>query len=107
MKKGIIVALLAAVFLVGTQNGSMEKVLANENVQQVVEWVNNLGRKPEDPAYLTLNYRMRRIYFSALFSVMQKRNREQDISWVTVSSAARRLGTSRFRAASVNAAPTP
>ena len=64
VKKGIIVALLAAVFLVGTQNGSMEKVLANENVQQVVEWVNNLGRKPEDPAYLTLNYRMRRIYFS-------------------------------------------
>ena len=45
--------------------------------------------------------------FPALFSVMQNRNFEQDRSWVTLSSAARRLGTSRFRAALVNDAPMP
>ena len=55
MKKGIVVALLVAFCLVGSQNGTLNRVLANEKVAHVVEWVNNLGRKPEDPAYLTLN----------------------------------------------------
>lgn len=64
MRKAYIVAALVAVILVGVQNGSVERVLANEKVQHVVEWVNNIGRKPQDPAYLTLNYRMRRMYFS-------------------------------------------
>lgn len=64
MKKGIVVALLVAFCLVGAQNGTLDRVLANEKVAHVVEWVNNLGRKAEDPAYLTLNYRMRRMYFA-------------------------------------------
>lgn len=64
MRKGILMAAVVAVCLAGVLNGSLERVLANEKVAQVVEWVNNLGRKPEDPAYLTLNYRMRRMYFS-------------------------------------------
>ncbi|HWR29785.1 MAG TPA: GDSL-type esterase/lipase family protein [Negativicutes bacterium] len=64
MRKGIIMGLLVAICLLGAQDDFLEKVLANEKIQQVVEWVNTLGRQPEDPAYLTLNYRMRRIYFS-------------------------------------------
>ena len=64
MKKGILVALLVAACLAGAQNGTLNRVLANEKVLHVVEWVNNLGRKPEDPAYLTMNYRLRRLYFS-------------------------------------------
>ena len=64
MRKGIIMGLLVAICLLGAQDDFLEKVLANEKVQHVVEWVNTLGRQPEDPAYLTLNYRMRRMYFS-------------------------------------------
>ena len=55
--------LLTCVYFVG-QNFSLERVRANEQVSSAVEWVNTLGRKPEDPAYLTLNYRLRRLYFS-------------------------------------------
>ena len=55
--------LLTGVYFLG-QNFSLERVLANEQVSSAVEWVNTLGRKPEDPAYLTLNYRLRRLYFS-------------------------------------------
>jgi len=64
VRKGIIMGLLVAICLLGAQDDFLEKVLANEKVQHVVEWVNTLGRQPEDPAYLTLNYRMRRMYFS-------------------------------------------
>lgn len=64
MKKAITGTLLVGLFLIGVQGMSVEKVLANPRIQQVVEWVNNWGRKPEDPAYLTLNYRLRRMYFS-------------------------------------------
>lgn len=64
MRKGIVITVLVVICLMGSQNGSLERVLANEKVLHVVEWVNNLGRKPEDPAYLTLNYRMRKLYFS-------------------------------------------
>ena len=64
MRKRLIAGVLVLVCLAGLQGTSIEKVLANDKVQHVVEWVNNLGRKPEDPAYLTLNYRMRRMYFS-------------------------------------------
>jgi len=64
VKKKIIIALLVTVCLVGMKNGLLERVLANDEVQHVVEWVNNLGRNPADPAYLTLNYRIRRMYFS-------------------------------------------
>ena len=64
MKKGIVILVLAAVLGIGAQNGTLDRVLANGKVQHMVEWVNNLGRKPEDPAYLTLNYRMRRMYFA-------------------------------------------
>jgi lysophospholipase L1-like esterase len=31
--------------------------------QDIVVWANNLGRKPDDPPYLTMNYRIRRMYF--------------------------------------------
>ena len=50
MKKGILVTLLVAFCLVGAQNGTLDRVLANEKVAHVVEWVNNLGRKADDPA---------------------------------------------------------
>jgi hypothetical protein len=72
VKKGILVALLVAVFLAGSHNGTLNRVLANEKVVHVVEWVNNLGRKPEDPAYLTMNYRLRRLYFSMTASNKEK-----------------------------------
>jgi lysophospholipase L1-like esterase len=64
VKKGIIITAVVAMCLLGAQNGFLERVLANEEVQYVVEWVNTLGRKEGDPAYLTLNYRLRRMYFS-------------------------------------------
>ena len=64
MRKMVLsILLLGGIFFV-SQQGSLEKVLANEQVSSAVEWVNTLGRKPEDPAYLTLNYRLRRLYFS-------------------------------------------
>ncbi len=73
MKKVVII--FVGIFVAGlfaVQSLSLEKVLANESVVTAVEWVNNLGRKPEDPAYLTLNYRMRRMYFSLTADRKQK-----------------------------------
>lgn len=64
MKKIVILVVVVLLALLVAQPLKLEKVLANEKVLTVVEWVNNLGRKPEDPAYLTLNYRMRKMYFS-------------------------------------------
>lgn len=31
--------------------------------EKLVIWANNIGRNPEDPSYLTMNYRIRRMYF--------------------------------------------
>ena len=31
--------------------------------EDIVVWANNLGRKPDDPPYFTMNYRIRRTYF--------------------------------------------
>lgn len=63
MRKIVLLILLLCVVLVGYQQMSLEKVLANEQVSSAVEWVNTIGRKVDDPAYLTLNYRLRRFYF--------------------------------------------
>lgn len=72
MKKISILVVVVLLALLAVRPLSLEKVLANEKVVTVVEWVNNLGRKPEDPAYLTLNYRMRKMYF--LLTAGNKKN---------------------------------
>ncbi len=65
MKKAVVIILLAAmVGLVQTQDGLIESVLANQQVAGALSWVNTIGRKTDDPAYLNLNYRLRRFYFS-------------------------------------------
>lgn len=35
-----------------------------EDVEKFNLWANDLGRQPEDPSYLTLHYRIRKLYFS-------------------------------------------
>ena len=64
MRKVVFLMLLLTGVFLASHNFSLERVLANEQVSSAVEWVNTLGRKPDDPAYLTLNYRLRRLYFS-------------------------------------------
>ncbi len=36
----------------------------HEDVEKINVWANNLGRQPTDPSYLTLHYRLRKLYFS-------------------------------------------
>ena len=64
MRKLVLIMLILGGLFFVSQQWTLETVLANERVSSAVEWVNTLGRKPEDPAYLTLNYRLRRLYFS-------------------------------------------
>jgi len=35
-----------------------------EDVERFNLWANDLGRQPDDPSYLTLHYRIRKLYFS-------------------------------------------
>jgi len=65
VRKAIVIILLVAmVGLAETQDGLIESVLANQKVAGALSWVNTIGRKTDDPAYLNLNYRLRRFYFS-------------------------------------------
>lgn len=70
MRKVICIMLLLFLGLgIVIQLVGLEKVLAGEKVRNAVEWVNTLGRKADDPPYLTMNYRLRTLYFSWTTSV--------------------------------------
>ena len=59
-KIAVVVLLLIVVAPTIFSGSPMAKLMGED----VVVWANNLGRKPEDPPYLTMNYRIRRMYFT-------------------------------------------
>ena len=39
--------------------------VAHSMGEDILIWANNIGRKPDDPPFLTMNYRIRKMYFAA------------------------------------------
>jgi lysophospholipase L1-like esterase len=65
MKKILILLSIFALLLLSIlmQNQTISATAEKEK-SQFYSWSNDLGRKPSDPPYLTLHYRLRTLYFS-------------------------------------------
>jgi len=62
--KAVVIALVFSLLIAGISTAYAVFPEVQETVQNFEIWANNLGRKPDDPYYLTMNYRLRRLYLA-------------------------------------------
>lgn len=64
MRKNMVPFILVIIVMLSFYWGRPLAAATHEEIEKINLWANTLGRQPGDPGYLTLHYRIRKLYFS-------------------------------------------